>query len=667
MIVVPDNKKRTKGYKEYMERGTNGDRDLKDERVPLYGDIELYANDIELYASTGADEVYRNFVLSFEEDYMPLSHYEEIAKSFIEQATKGYKLSEISAHAELHYPKIKTKIDPKTGETLVRKPHIHVSILKKSFELDVVLDLGHNGDSKNKSGGRQKEFNLWRDFIEEKYGLKSMDRKARSKDVSELFPESKTLKNRKEIVSELEYIINNNLEKSKNLDELISNIKDNFFDISIDKKGKETLIDIEKITKSDNAKTPYISIKFNNKITEKSDTIRLKGELFGDKTFQKSKEKELDTVEKKNKIIEQKLGKKQDIQMPKALQEMNLKREEYINNRTKTARERAEKNNQNLFKEMEKSLKIPIPKLPKKDRKRERNRKAKIKTFEEKRKQYRDKLKQKKRQNRVSKSNPIAYRIKQLRQNEQIKNASMDRIKKELDGKYLLEKLQEQYKLDLDQYKYWKNDKGEQRIKVGSRNLNTTDFLTKELSIEWNEAKKILEDTYLQYTNEKIKQIPGSELNMVSANKKTYQQKLFNDIYGKDTDKGYKGYFIKKNEDKSVVLANKTKAITILDKGSNIASYSKVGNDHQEEVSVMLEIAKAKGWDLKTLEVNGSDEFKAEVERQIGREPKEKEIKRVSSLDDTTKPIKEPEAKTESQEKPKEKKATKTKSKGRER
>jgi hypothetical protein len=101
------------GLKHYLENGTNNDRDEKDKRVTLYGDIDILQSCIKLGHDKGYKETYRNIVVSFDENYVKNNDLKDIAYKYISQYAKGYKSDEVVAYAEVHIPKIlyKTKVN----------------------------------------------------------------------------------------------------------------------------------------------------------------------------------------------------------------------------------------------------------------------------------------------------------------------------------------------------------------------------------------------------------------------------------------------------------------------------------------------------------------------------------------------------------------------------
>ena len=104
--------------------------------------------------------------------------------------------------------------------------------------------------------------------------------------------------------------------------------------------------------------------------------------------------------------------------------------------------------------------------------------------------------------------------------------------------------------------------------------------------------------------------------------KKTFQEKLLEEIYQRYIPLQEKGYWVSKEKDK-VKVANYKKGIDIEDRGNVLIAK---GKNLQEQVKLMLDLAEAKGWDLATIQVQGSEEFKREVYRQIRERLKAREL-----------------------------------------
>jgi hypothetical protein len=69
-------------------------------------------------------------------------------------------------------------------------------------------------------------------------------------------------------------------------------------------------------------------------------------------------------------------------------------------------------------------------------------------------------------------------------------------IKQELDADRLLASLAHSHGVIPEKYQITRGRDGADRIKAGGRNLNVSDFLTKELNLPWTEAARIMRETY---------------------------------------------------------------------------------------------------------------------------------------------------------------------------
>ncbi|MGT2477580.1 LPD7 domain-containing protein [Paraburkholderia terrae] len=69
-------------------------------------------------------------------------------------------------------------------------------------------------------------------------------------------------------------------------------------------------------------------------------------------------------------------------------------------------------------------------------------------------------------------------------------------IRATLDASRLLAVLAHSHGLIVEKYRIGKGDDGGDRIRAGTRNLNVSDFLTKEMNLSWEEAAQLLRDTY---------------------------------------------------------------------------------------------------------------------------------------------------------------------------
>jgi hypothetical protein len=121
------------GIKNYLETGQKQDRfysrDELDNRIILSGDLEIVENLIEEMNNYEVKrDKYVHITLSFKEDIIDEKILNEISNEFRNFYLKAYDEDEVHFYAEAHLPKIKSYINAKTGESIIRKPHIHIVI-----------------------------------------------------------------------------------------------------------------------------------------------------------------------------------------------------------------------------------------------------------------------------------------------------------------------------------------------------------------------------------------------------------------------------------------------------------------------------------------------------------------------------------------------------------
>ena len=307
------------GLKDYLENGTNNDRDEKDKRVTLYGDIDILQSCIKIGHDKGYKETYRNIVVSFAENYVKNDDLKDIALKYISQYVKGYKSDEVVAYAEVHIPKIlyKTKINRITGESekVRRKPHIHISFAMYSPKLNKQLMLNSNDK-------RIYDINLLTRKIELDYGFKQVELKSIAKDITQVKSTSKKLNNRRDIKAHIDKYIHENIKYINSFKVFKEKLINNF--------------EIEIVRESTvKAKTKSITILYKNK------KIRLKGNLFNSSTFNDAKKQLMNTdkssIEVNYKLNEQKRLDKINID----LDQFNTAKSEYIELHNKYARDKA--------------------------------------------------------------------------------------------------------------------------------------------------------------------------------------------------------------------------------------------------------------------------------------------------------------------------------------
>jgi len=325
MIAKFDSKARSGTGKElrvYLENGTNHDRDIKDTRVTLFGDIDILQSTIKLGHNKKYKETYRNLIVSFSEDDVPNEDLQQIAQTYIEQYTKGYEEDEIVAYAEAHIPKKKYKsvynVLTKQYAQIRRKPHINISFALYSPKLDKKLILNSNDK-------RIYDINLLTRKLELDYGFAPVERKAITKNITQVQATSKKLNDRQDIKNSIDEYIHKNISKIKSYKDLKIQLENNF-GIKIIRESTVK------------AKTKSITILHNNK------RIRLKGDIFHDSTFDKAKQQLIDrSNDNENNITERPLNSTDFKIINEELERFNQKKIRYIEEQNRYARDKAKK------------------------------------------------------------------------------------------------------------------------------------------------------------------------------------------------------------------------------------------------------------------------------------------------------------------------------------
>ncbi len=157
------------GIAEYLENGIKNNRDFTrdelDERLILDGD--LTATDMLIKQMNTNGERYLHITLAFKEDYLPPETLREITQEFKQFTFQAYGDHEYNFYAEAHLPKIKSFKDKSTGETIERKPHIHVVVP------EINIDTGNKLEPFGKVSHNEKFIDAFQEIINEKYGLAS--------------------------------------------------------------------------------------------------------------------------------------------------------------------------------------------------------------------------------------------------------------------------------------------------------------------------------------------------------------------------------------------------------------------------------------------------------------------------------------------------------------
>jgi len=139
------------------------------------------------------------------------------------------------------------------------------------------------------------------------------------------------------------------------------------------------------------------------------------------------------------------------------------------------------------------------------------------------------------------------------------------------------------------------------------------------LSKYYNDRFKMIDDRRSVNTKEALKDIykdtkedNSKDINILSM---SYQQKIFYKHYKHLIKDDLRGYYIDIKKDDEVIITNKKKDISIVDKGDKVIS--EYNDNLVDKVKLMIDVAEAKGWNINTISIEGSEEFKIEVNKQI--------------------------------------------------
>jgi hypothetical protein len=157
------------GILEYLvhgkKRGRKETRNELDERVVLHGDMDF--TDQIIREIGGTVEKYLHITLSFKEAHVSLELLKNIIEEFEDFFFTAYRNDEYMFYAEAHLPKLKSSKKRKTGETIARKPHIHIVIPQKNLltwkNLNPIGLVRHN----------LKYIEAFQEFVNDKYKLQS--------------------------------------------------------------------------------------------------------------------------------------------------------------------------------------------------------------------------------------------------------------------------------------------------------------------------------------------------------------------------------------------------------------------------------------------------------------------------------------------------------------
>jgi len=109
-----------------------------------------------------------------------------------------------------------------------------------------------------------------------------------------------------------------------------------------------------------------------------------------------------------------------------------------------------------------------------------------------------------------------------------------------------------------------------------------------------------------------VKYIPLEDDENYKKKKQAFQNKVFRKIYHFDSSVDLTGFYINESTKEFI-----SKGTVIKDKGHKLTITKQNSEDMQRNVKILLDMARAKGWNLDALVVTGTDEFKSAVLDEI--------------------------------------------------
>ncbi|HGE6115025.1 TPA: LPD7 domain-containing protein [Vibrio cholerae] len=141
LVRVRDGKSGVIEYLIYGQKsGRDHTRDELDERICIDGNIQLtdeIINDLKL---DDRPANYLHITLSFSEKDISEEKIEEAYNKYKSLLMSAYRSDEYNVYAEIHYPKIKSYVDWKTGEVVERFPHVHMVLPMRNLLTDKYLN-----------------------------------------------------------------------------------------------------------------------------------------------------------------------------------------------------------------------------------------------------------------------------------------------------------------------------------------------------------------------------------------------------------------------------------------------------------------------------------------------------------------------------------------------
>jgi hypothetical protein len=530
------------GIKEYLERGQKDGRDFTreqlDERVMLAGDLELTNTVIKDMQREG--ERYLHITLAFKEDELPRETLQAITDEFRAFALAAYQADEYSFYAEAHLPKIKSYVNRRTGQDVERKPHVHIVIPKTNLLSGTMIDPLYRPVFDKATGrllvpeAQLQWLEAFQEHINAKYGLASPKdhRRVEFTDESAVIARYKgDIFNgeRAELKARLlEEILKQDIRSFERFEDLAAE----HGEIRVRRPGLASSylnMKPEGAAKGTNLKEWVFSREFIE-LPAHEKQRRLSAEA-------KSAYVEAGQAKPTPQEIEQRLQRWYQVRS-RELKYINAgSRKVYADYREADPAQRGrilDEREANFYQRHRKDLEHETqrtrgdanresnaPRLTREPPPEARNRLRSLSELDVVRidgggevllpRDVSGELEQQGAEPNYSLRWPVHRTgdtdsvVGQLNRDlteidvrKEVEREEFARIKSELDASHLLARLSHSHGLTPEKYQVLKGSDGSDRIKAGSRKLNVSDFLTKELHLPWKEASEILREAYAQ-------------------------------------------------------------------------------------------------------------------------------------------------------------------------
>ena len=480
------------GIKDYLEDGQKQGRDYSreelDERVILDGDLKLTDALINKMANDG--DKYLHITLAFKEDEISRDTLQAITQDFKEFAFTAFQDDEYGFYAEAHLPRIKSYTHAKTGERVERKPHIHIVIPKYNLL---------SGESLNPFGlvERQvKYLEAIQETLNNRYGLASPkdNRRALFTDDSEMLSRYKgdAFKG------------GNKVFKSALLTELLERQITNYDDF-------KTLLAEQGEVKIRNAAkdNEYLWVKPNT--SEDGKGINLRDAAFSREFIELPQPQKIQRLTTESRYETTAPPRDNPTPYDQALQEWHKqrakeikyvylgKRSEYDAYKQATVEEKAQLLIDRETRFYQKHLPEPIDEDLLTDTNTDHLETTDIKSATQ--------------LDRGPKTSLIGQLLHDHKADiERVaSNQEFAVIKQNLEANRLLARLSHSHGVNPNKYPISKGQDGGDRIQAGSRKLNVSDFLTKELNLDYRTAGQILREVYQEQTGRTLETTPRQQ------------------------------------------------------------------------------------------------------------------------------------------------------------